>query len=104
MPGPGIGRRGVEPRRTRPTDGTDVRRRGRRSRRARRDRGRGGAFAPGSRPGLRDQDFDPAEDLLPFLNGERIADLMIEHDRAVVSTKVHELKEVSNEFLDEYEV
>jgi restriction system protein len=38
-----------------------------------------------------------------LIGGERLADLMIEHGVGVVTTRVYELKEVSNDFFDEDE-
>jgi restriction system protein len=38
-----------------------------------------------------------------LIDGDRLADLMIEHGLGVTTTKVYELKEVSNDFFDESE-
>ncbi|WP_435020594.1 restriction endonuclease [Tundrisphaera sp. TA3] len=38
-----------------------------------------------------------------LIDGDRLADLMIEHNLGVTTTKVYELKEVSNDFFDESE-
>jgi restriction system protein len=72
--------------------------------------GRGGWQA--GRPGLRRQhglhqalDFvDRIEGKkVVLIDGDRLADLMIEHGLGVTTTKVYELKEVSNDFFDESE-
>ena len=39
-----------------------------------------------------------------LIDGDQLADLMIEHGLGVVTTKTYELKEVSNDFFDESEV
>lgn len=39
-----------------------------------------------------------------LIDGDRLADLMIEHNLGVATTKVYALKEVSNDFFDENEV
>jgi restriction system protein len=39
-----------------------------------------------------------------LIRGERLAELMIEHNLGVTSTKTYELKEVSNDFFDESEI
>ena len=36
-----------------------------------------------------------------LIDGERLADLMIQHNVGVTTTNVYELKEVSNDFFDE---
>jgi len=36
-----------------------------------------------------------------LIDGERLAELMIEHNLGVIRTKTYELKEVSNDFFDE---
>ncbi len=38
-----------------------------------------------------------------LIDGDQLADLMIEHGLGVVTTKTYELKEVSNDFFDESE-
>ena len=38
-----------------------------------------------------------------LIDGDQLADLMIEHDLGVTTTKTYELKEVSNDFFDESE-
>ena len=38
-----------------------------------------------------------------LIDGGRLADLMIEHNLGVTTTKTYELKEVSNDFFDESE-
>jgi restriction system protein len=38
-----------------------------------------------------------------LIGGERLAELMIEHNLGVTRTKTYELKEVSNDFFDEDE-
>ncbi len=38
-----------------------------------------------------------------LIDGERLADLMIEHGVGVATAQVYELKEVSNDFFDEDE-
>jgi restriction system protein len=38
-----------------------------------------------------------------LIDGEQLAELMIEHNLGVTTTKTYELKEVSNDFFDEDE-
>jgi restriction system protein len=38
-----------------------------------------------------------------LIDGDQLAELMIEHGLGVVTTKTYELKEVSNDFFDESE-
>jgi restriction system protein len=38
-----------------------------------------------------------------LINGDQLADLMIEHGLGVIRTKTYEIREVSNDFFDESE-
>ena len=38
-----------------------------------------------------------------LINGDQLADLMIDHGLGVTTTKTYEIKEVSNDFFDESE-
>ena len=38
-----------------------------------------------------------------LINGDQLADLMIDHGLGVTTTKTHEIREVSNDFFDESE-